>query len=120
MRIRNFILAAFGVVAMASCSLYADIVIENNFDGVADDVGPAFQLLTNGAQGGGGTFDANTGIVVVGGNNDSSTTATGFNNDALAPLAADVESITATFVIDSVDNVLLSRSNGFFLSLIHI
>ena len=117
MRIRDFILAAFAVVAVASCSLYADIVIENNFDGVADDVGPAFQLLTNGAQGGGGTFDATTGVVVVGGNNDSSTTATGFNNVSLAALGADVESITATFVISDVDNVLFSRSNGFFIGL---
>ena len=117
-RIRDFVLAAFAVVSMASCSLYADIVIENNFDGVADDTGPAFQLLTNGAQGGGGTFDADTGVVVVGGNNNASTTATGFNNVSLAPLAADVESITATFVIDSVDNVLFSRSNGFFIGLV--
>ena len=30
----------------------------------------------------------------------------------------DVESITATFVIDSVDDVLFTRSNGFFLGLI--
>ena len=117
MRIRDFILAAFAVVAVASCSLYADIVIENNFDGVADDVGPGFQLLTNGAQGGGGTFDATTGVVVVGGNNNSSTTATGFNNVSLAALGADVESITATFVISDVDNVLFSRSNGFFIGL---
>ena len=118
MRIRDFILAAFAVVAVASCSLYADIVIENNFDGVADDVGPGFQLLTNGAQGGGGTFDATTGVVVVGGNNNSSTTATGFNNVSLAALGADVESITATFVISSVEDVLATRSNGFFLGLI--
>jgi len=64
---------------MASCSLYADIVIQNNFDGVADDTGPAFQLLTNGAQDGGSlaSFDATTGVVVVGGNNDSSTGSTG-------------------------------------------
>ena len=33
-------------------------------------------------------------------------------------MAADVESITATFVIDSVDDVLFTRSNGFFLGLI--
>ena len=117
MRIRDFILAAFAVVAMSSCSLYADIVIENNFDGVADDVGPAFQSLTNAA----GTFDATTGEVsVVGdiqGNGQSSTNAAGFNNVSLAALGADVESITATFVISSVEDVLATRSNGFFLGL---
>ena len=117
MRIRDFILAAFAVVAVASCSLYADIVIENNFDGVADDVGPAFQSLTNAS----GTFDATTGEVsVVGaiqGNGQSSTNAAGFNNVSLAALGADVESITATFVISSVEDVLATRSNGFFLGL---
>ena len=120
MRIRDFILAAFAVVAMASCSLYADIIISNNFDGVADDVGPAFQLLSNNATSG-STFDDTTGVVSVVGalnmNGTNSTNAAGFNNDALAPLAADVGSITATFVISSVDNVLFSRSNGFFLGL---
>ena len=120
MRIRDFILAVFAVVAMASCSLYADIVISNNFDGVADDVGPAFQLLSNNATSG-STFDTTTGVVsVVGAQNANGTTSTnaaGFNNVTLAPLAADVETITATFVISSVDNVLFSRSNGFFLGL---
>ena len=120
MRIRDFILAAFAVVAVASCSLYADIVIENNFDGVADDVGPGFQLLTNAATSG-STFDATTGVVSVAGavqgNGQSSTNAAGFNNVSLAALGADVESITATFVISDVDNVLFSRSNGFFIGL---
>ena len=119
MRIRNFILGAFAVVAMASCSLYADIVISNNFDGVADDTGPGFQLLANA---GASTFDPNTGVANVIGNltnnGQSSTNAAGFNSVSLAPLAAGVQSITATFVIDSVDDVLFTRSNGFFLGLI--
>ena len=121
MRIRDFILAAFAVVAMSSCSLYADIVISNNFDGVddaIDDVGPAFQLLDNA---GGSSFDATTGVVSVAGgilgNGQAATNAAGFNNISLAPLAADVESITATIVIDSVANVLNTRSNGFFIGL---
>ena len=117
MKILDLVLSVVVVVVIALPS-FADIVISNNFDGVADDVGPAFQLLTNGASGGGGTFDANTGIVSVGGNSNGSTTATGFNNGSLAALGADVESITATFVIDSVDDVLFTRSNGFFLGLI--
>ena len=121
MRIRGFILAAFAVVAVASCSLYADIVIENNFDGVADDVGPAFQLLDNAVGGNASSFDATTGVVSIAGgilgNGQAATNAAGFNNVSLAPLAADVESITATFVIDSVDNVLNTRSNGFFIGL---
>ena len=121
MRIRDFVLAAFAVVSMASCSLYADIVISNNFDGVADDVGPGFQLLDNAVGGIASSFDATTGVVSIAGgilgNGQAATNAAGFNNVSLAPLAADVESITATFVIDSVDNVLLSRSNGFFIGL---
>ena len=118
MRIRNFILGAFAVVAMASCSLYADIVISDNFDGTAG-TGPGLQLLANT---GPSTFDNTTGVVNVIGNltnnGQSSTNAAGFNSVSLAPLAADVESITATFVIDSVDDVLFTRSNGFFLGLI--
>ena len=119
MRIRNFILGAFAVVSMASCSLYADIVISENFDGTAG-TGPGLQLLNNSATSG-STFDATTGVVNVIGNlagSNASTNAAGFNSVSLAPLAADVESITATFVIDSVDDVLFTRSNGFFLGLI--
>ena len=121
MRIRDFILAAFAVVAVASCSLYADIVIENNFDGVADDVGPAFQLLDNAVGGNASSFDATTGVVSIAGgilgNGQAATNAAGFNNVSLAPLGTDVESITATFVISSVEDVLATRSNGFFLGL---
>ena len=117
MRIRNFILGAFAVVSMASCSLYADIVISENFDGTAG-TGPGLQLLLNT---GTSTFDNTTGVVNVIGNlagSNASTNAAGFNSVSLAPLAMDVESITATFVIDSVDDVLFTRSNGFFLGLI--
>ena len=67
------------------------------------------------------SFDATTGVVSIAGgilgNGQAATNAAGFNNVSLAPLAADVESITATFVIDSVDNVLNTRSNGFFIGL---
>ena len=104
---------------MVPCALHADIVISNNFDGVADDVGPAFQLLQNVDDG--NSFDATTGVVSVGGgildNGQAAGNAAGFNNLSLAPLAADVESITATFVINSVDNVLNTRGNGFFIGL---
>ena len=120
MRIRDFILGAFAVVAMASCSLYADIVIENNFDGTTG-TGPGFQLLDNAVDGNASSFDATTGVVSIAGgilgNGQAATNAAGFNNVSLAPLAMDVESITATFVIDSVDNVLNTRSNGFFIGL---
>ena len=70
---------------------------------------------------GASTFDPNTGVVNVIGNlagSNASTNAAGFNSVSLASLAMDVESITATFVIDSVDDVLFTRSNGFFLGLI--
>ena len=119
MRIRDFILAAFAIVAMVPCALYADIVIENNFDGTTG-TGGAFQLLTNSSTAA-HTFDATTGVVSVAGavqgNGQSSTNAAGFNNVSLAALGADVESITATFVISSVEDVLATRSNGFFLGL---
>ena len=50
MKIREFILSAFVVLIIASSPLMAQIVIMNNFDGDdTNDVGPAFQTLTNGA-----------------------------------------------------------------------
>ena len=82
-RIRNFILGAFAVVSMASCSLYADIVISENFDGTAG-TGPGLQLLLNT---GTSTFDNTTGVVNVIGNlagSNASTNAAGFNSVSLA------------------------------------
>ena len=115
---RFYALAVLSLGVFLSANVSADIVISNNFDGTAG-VGPGFQLLANT---GVSTFDPDTGVVNVIGNltnsGDASTNAAGFNSVSLAPLAADVESITATFVIDSVDNVLFTRSNGFFLGLI--
>ena len=97
-------------------------VIVNNFNGVADDIGPAFQLLTNGAGAGDGSFDPATGVVTAGtgilGSGASDTNATGFNNDALATLDPTTTVITATFDIESVTNFEFVRSNGFFLGLV--
>ena len=114
---RFYALAVLSLGVFLSANVSADIVISNNFDGTAG-VGPGFQLLANA---GASTFDPNTGVANVIGNlagSNASTNAAGFNSVSLAPLAADVESITATFVIDSVDDVLFTRSNGFFLGLI--
>ena len=49
MKIRDFMFSTFAVLIMASSPLMAQIVIMNNFDGDdTNDVGPAFQTLTNG------------------------------------------------------------------------
>ena len=69
MKIREFTLSAFVVLIIASSPLMAQIVIMNNFDGDnTNDVGPAFQTLTNGvvidADPVPGTFDPDTGVII--------------------------------------------------------
>ena len=110
-------------VVMLSNSAFGAVVFQNNFDGVADDIGPAFQRLSNGAGGaGGGSFDPSTGVISTGtGTSGTNTGATGINNVALVtttstiPIPADANEFTVVYVIDSVENVSTIRSNGFFL-----
>ena len=121
MKIREFILSAFVVLIIASSPLMAQIVIMNNFDGDdTNDVGPAFQTLTNGvvidADPVPGTFDPDTGVIMTG---TSSTNATGFNNASLATLDPATTELTATFVVASAsDNTIEVRSNGWFFGLV--
>ena len=121
MKIREFTLSAFVVLIIASSPLMAQIVIMNNFDGDdTNDVGPAFQTLTNGvvidADPVPGTFDPDTGVIMTG---TSSTNATGFNNASLATLDPATTELTATFVVASAsDNTIEVRSNGWFFGLV--
>ena len=114
---RFYALAVFSLGVFLSANVSADIVISDNFDGTPG-VGPALQLVTNGANGGGGSFDNATGVVEAGGDTNGSTSASGFNNTALVGVSSDVTAIKATFEIDSVENLLFTRSNGFFLGLV--
>ena len=118
MKIREFILSAFVVLIIASSPLMAQIVIMNNFDGDdTNDVGPAFQQLTNGVgePESPGTFDPATGVII---NGMTSTNATGFNNVSLVMIDPATTEFTATFVVDSVVNTEFIRSNGLFLGLV--
>ena len=109
-------LAVLCLGVFLSANVSADIVISDNFDGTPG-VGPALQLVANGAADGGGSFNNDTGVVVSGAT-DGSTSAAGFNNTALVDVSSEVVAIKATFEIDSVDNLLFTRSNGFFLGLV--
>ena len=118
MKIREFILSAFAVLIMASSPLMAQIVIMNNFDGDdTNDVGPAFQQLTNGVgePESPGTFDPATGVII---NGTTSTNATGFNNLSLVMIDPATTEFTATFVVDSVVTADVIRSNGLFMGLV--
>ena len=118
MKIREFILSAFVVLIIASSPLMAQIVIMNNFDGDdTNDVGPAFQQLTNGVgePDSPGTFDPATGVII---NGMTSTNATGFNNVSLVMIDPATTEFTATFVVDSAVNTEFIRSNGLFLGLV--
>ena len=113
---RFYALAVLSLGVFLSANVSADIVISDNFDGTAG-TGPALQVIANGAQGGGGSFDNSTGLVIAG-MTDGSTSATGFNNTDLVDVSSEVVAIKADFQIDSVENLLFSRSNGFFLGLV--
>ena len=110
-------LAVLCLGVFLSANVSADIVISDNFDGTAG-VGPALQLVTNGVDGGGGSFNNGTGVVQAGGDTNGSTSASGFNNAALVTVPSDVVAIKANFEIDSVENLLFTRSNGFFVGLV--
>ena len=98
-----------------SNNVFGAVIIQNNFDGVADDVGPAFQTLSN-SVGGAGTFDPTTGVVT---NPAENTNATGFNNVALVTaIPAGTTEFTVTFAVSSVVNFGSVQSNGFFLGLV--
>ena len=112
-----YALAVFSLGVFLSANVSADIVISDNFDGTTG-VGPALQFIENGANGGGGSFNNGTGVVTAGGDTDGSTSAAGFNNTALVAVPSDVTAIKATFEIASVENLLFTRSNGFFLGLV--
>ena len=103
-------------VVMLSNNVFGTIIIQNNFDGVADDIGPAFQLLSNGAGGATGTFDPSTGVISTGtGTSGNNTGASGINNTSLATIPVGTTSFTVEYVIDSFANAATIRSNGFFL-----
>ena len=114
---RFYALAVISLGVFLSANVSADIVISDNFDGTTG-IGPAFQLVANTGDGGGGTFNSMTGVVTAGGATNGGTAAAGFNNDALVAVSSDVTAIKATFEIDSVENLLFTRSNGFFLGLV--
>ena len=114
---RFYALAVFSLGVFLSANVSADIVISDNFDGTAG-VGPALQLVTNGVGEVTGSFTNATGVVEAGGTTNGSTSAAGFNNTALVAVSSDVTAIKATFEIDSVENLLFTRSNGFFLGLV--
>ena len=99
---RFYALAVISLGVFLSANVSADIVISDNFDGTAG-VGPALQLVTNGVDGGGGSFTNATGVVEAGGDTNGSTSASGFNNTALVDVPSDVVAIKANFEIDSVE-----------------
>ena len=105
--------AAAAIVGSAN----AATLIENNFDGVADDIGPGFQKVDNGS-GGAGTFEPATGTITTG---TGTSSAVGFNNTALVDVTAGgATGFVATFEISSVGiNFGLDvNSNGYFFGIV--
>ena len=112
-------------IVMLSNNAFGTVLIQNNFDGVADDIGPGFQLLDNDSGNGNagltGTFDPATGAVFTGTatGTPGNTGATGINNVALvSSIPAGTTAFTVVYDIASVANVSTIRSNGLFLGII--
>lgn len=94
------------------------LLIDHTFDGVANDIGPDFQQVTNGI-GAGGSSNLSTGVITTG-NDDSSTY--GFNNvatvdvEALDPSAV---GFVATYEVAAVGVTVPDIvANGLFFGLV--
>ena len=93
-------------------------LIDYRFDGVANDVGPAAQQVSDGG-GAGGSANTTTGLIRTGtGSGDASTY--GINSSGLVSLSG-YTSITATFVVDSITlsgGVADLLYNGMFFGMV--
>lgn len=96
----------------------ATTLIDNNFDGVANDTGPAFQLIENEFSGSSGSFNSSDGTITVG---DDDLSAVGINNVSLVDVST-YTSFTATFDIASGSSDYTDRpgggDNGWFLGIV--
>jgi arylsulfatase A len=94
---------------------YADtVLIDRTFDGVANETGPAIQVVNNGVAT--GTANTTTGVIVTG----ASTHTLGFNISATVDLSS-YHGFSATFVVDSMTlsvNVSSLGSNGLFFGVV--
>jgi hypothetical protein len=91
------------------------VLIHNDFDGMADDIGPAFQELGNGN--GGGSGDPATGIVSSG-RCDSRDGAWGLNNVSMVDVSG-ADGFTVEWVVDSFSGSLDDiNHNGFFFGVV--
>ena len=101
-------LLAASMVAIAAS--YADtVLIDYTFDGVANDIGPAVQVVDNGIAA--GTSNDSTGVISTGAGNHT----LGFNSSAAVDLSS-YAGFTATFVVDSITltgNVADLLYNGY-------
>jgi len=96
-------------------------LIDHTFDGVANDVGPAFQQVTNGL-GTGGLSNLSTGAITTGSNGGGRNSTYGFNNAAtidVGLLDPSAIGFRATFEVGSVNADVSSLSyNGLFFGLV--
>jgi len=96
----------------------ATTLIDQTFDGVANDTGPAFQLIENGFNASTGSFNSTNGTITLGNENLS---AVGINSSSLVDVST-YTSFTATFDISSGSSDYTDRpgagDNGWFLGIV--
>lgn len=108
---------AIAFTVLTSHATAAVTLIDKTFDGNnTNDIGSAFQQLTNGV-GTGGSSNTTTGVVTTGSGNVNSNY--GFNNISLTTIPVGTTSITATFVISSAPaSVSTLAANGLFFGIV--
>jgi hypothetical protein len=95
--LKSIYLSAFAATFLVGQASAATVLIQNDFDGVADDIGPAFQELDNG-QGSGGTAELATGVISTA--TDSTTSNVGMNNSSTVDVTS-YTSFTVEWVVSS-------------------
>jgi hypothetical protein len=92
------------------------VLIHNDFDGLSDDIGPAFQQLSNGN--GGGSADPATGVVLCGGMSETGDGAWGLNSVRTIDVSG-ANGFTVEWVVDRFSgdhhDILF---NGFFFGVV--
>lgn len=90
-------LFAFAATIMVAQASAQTTLIQNDFDGVADDIGPAFQEFDNG-QGSGGTANPATGVISTA--TDATNSNVGMNNSSTVDVTS-YSSFTVEWVVSS-------------------
>ena len=102
---------AFFGVALATASTHAQTLLDQSFDGVANDTGPAFQQVSNGVGNGSHNANPSTGVILTGTNDNSAQNSTGLKASTAINVTTSAPSATG-FTVDWVIDSAQFSSNA--------